>query len=1001
MSSRRPTRLAGGLTIVVLFASALGLLVLASPSAASPAARKARSAVADRAAPTLPRALRVTAAGPSSISVAWARSSDNVRVKGYGVYRGSTRVDSTPFTTYTFGRLACGTSQVLGVDAFDAAGNRSGRAAIVAATAPCRDLVAPSAPGGLRPVASTADSVTVSWTPVRDDALGGYGLYQGALQVGVTQTTSFTFSRLGCGSTHQIGVDAYDVVGNRSAVTQIYVVTAPCPDSQPPTAPGTVSVSGVTKTGLTLTWGASADNVRVVAYEVAIGSARVRTTSTRYDVTGLACGSSYALAVAALDDAGNRSAETKANAATTPCGGGVPGGADPPPTPAPDSSPPSAPSALAVGAATGTSVVLSWQPSSDNRGVTGYGVYRDGRLVATVAGTAYTFAGLACGSSSELGVDALDAAGNRSGVTRVLAATAACLDTTPPVAPVDLLVTGRTQNSIALGWNHGANATDVVGYRLYRDGAKVGETASAFSWTFADLTCNKSYSLGVASVDAAGNASTQAVTLAVTLPCPDTTAPAAPTGLSASGVTQTTATISWSGQADVATYALSVNGSSVGTSNQASYSFPALACGTAYTFGVEALDAAGNRSARSTLSVTTAACATTPPPPPAPPPAPGGSGGQVTLSPTGNDATCVRGDASKPCKKFQRAYDIAQSGDTIVATPGTYTVDDPGRDSITVFGDDKPVTFTCTGPARSVEGGPLLTIKADNVTVRGSCFKLRYLRIGEGGDPRGIKNALIEDVKLDALEVVGAEATIRRVEIGPNMSCFPAGDTSVPATARCNPNSPWESERYWAAKGSLPGFQPYLHNNAAGVNAKVLMDQVWIHDLQTRDANLAHTGCMLIWNTPADTSPNQIVIRNSRLERCAVLGILVDGGHGITLEGNYFGPPVEPLDNVGWDYSKSAVEAGDFAREFGVNVDPINGAPQSVQNYRVVGNTFTHGTLMSPGNSYANWLFDGNDLGRANVCVRGTNILYGKNSGTDACGSQPLAAPPAVPAAGG
>ena len=41
-----------------------------------------------------------------------------------------------------------------------------------------------------------------------------------------------------------------------------------------------------------------------------------------------------------------------------------------------------------------------------------------------------------------------------------------------------------------------------------------------------------------------------------------------------------------------------------------------LACGTSYTFAVEALDAAGNRSSRATLTTSTSACSTPPPPPP-------------------------------------------------------------------------------------------------------------------------------------------------------------------------------------------------------------------------------------------------------------------------------------------------------------------------------------------------------------------------------------------------
>jgi hypothetical protein len=81
---------------------------------------------------------------------------------------------------------------------------------------------------------------------------------------------------------------------------------------------------------------------------------------------------------------------------------------------APDSTLPSAPGNLRV-AATGTSqLVLEWAPSTDNVGVTGYQVYRDGALATTVTPTAYLDSGLASGSTHTYVVQAIDAAGNQS-----------------------------------------------------------------------------------------------------------------------------------------------------------------------------------------------------------------------------------------------------------------------------------------------------------------------------------------------------------------------------------------------------------------------------------------------------------------------------------------------------------------------------------------------------------------------------------------------------------
>jgi len=64
----------------------------------------------------------------------------------------------------------------------------------------------------------------------------------------------------------------------------------------------------------------------------------------------------------------------------------------------------------------GPSVRLRWTPSTDEVGVVGYRIYRDGALVGTTARTAYRDrAGLLPGTDHTYEVSAYDAAGNESG----------------------------------------------------------------------------------------------------------------------------------------------------------------------------------------------------------------------------------------------------------------------------------------------------------------------------------------------------------------------------------------------------------------------------------------------------------------------------------------------------------------------------------------------------------------------------------------------------------
>ncbi len=99
-------------------------------------------------------------------------------------------------------------------------------------------------------------------------------------------------------------------------------------DTVAPTAPGRPVASDLTSATVTLTWGASTDNVGVVGYEVRSATAggppsTVATVAgTTYQVTDLAAETEYTFTVRARDAAGNVSAASPARTVTTPPGGG-------------------------------------------------------------------------------------------------------------------------------------------------------------------------------------------------------------------------------------------------------------------------------------------------------------------------------------------------------------------------------------------------------------------------------------------------------------------------------------------------------------------------------------------------------------------------------------------------------------------------------------------------------------------------------------------------------
>jgi len=95
-----------------------------------------------------------------------------------------------------------------------------------------------------------------------------------------------------------------------------------------------------------------------------------------------------------------------------------------------DTQAPTVPNGLVAKTVSSSQINLSWAASTDNKGVTGYKIYRNGSLGGTFVTTAYSDSGLMAGTSYSYTVTAYDAAGNNSGNSAAVSAT-----TTPPPPP--------------------------------------------------------------------------------------------------------------------------------------------------------------------------------------------------------------------------------------------------------------------------------------------------------------------------------------------------------------------------------------------------------------------------------------------------------------------------------------------------------------------------------------------------------------------------------------
>ena len=146
-------------------------------------------------------------------------------------------------------------------------------------------------------------------------------------------------------------------------------------DTVSPTPPTNLQAYGTGPYTVALSWGAANDDRAVAGYRVSRDGTQVATTTgLSWTDTGRTPNTTYQYSVVAYDAANNVS--PPATAAGT--------------TGAADTQAPTAPTNLKATVAKSGVTALTWNASTDNVGVTGYRVYRNNALFATVTTTKYS-----------------------------------------------------------------------------------------------------------------------------------------------------------------------------------------------------------------------------------------------------------------------------------------------------------------------------------------------------------------------------------------------------------------------------------------------------------------------------------------------------------------------------------------------------------------------------------------------------------------------------------
>ena len=400
----------------------------------------------DTQPPTRPANLAVTRVTANTVSLSWSPSTDNVGVTGYTIYRDGVQVGSTggaAATSFTDVTADPGTRYSYTVDAFDGSGNHSAQSAPVAVTTATPKAV-DAVHSGAVSTGGRVSSVTITLPgPVyAGDLLAGwFGQYDATGQVTVSDSVNGAWTRAPASTTFSSGGGDLALYYLQDTKPAPYGLTITISAASPTYLEAAVGeYGGVATTGAfdqaavasgSGTAVSTGPTAAVGAGDLVLGG--IITGSSPGSITpGSSQGQPFTLRTqtasgsAALEDVLSSAAGTQDATATLGSATGwyaatavfYPYGAG-------DTQPPTTPTGLTATSVTASAVSLAWKASTDNVGVAGYTIYRDGKAIGTVSGstTSYQDSTVAASTAYNYTVDAFDAAGNHSAQSSPLSVT--------------------------------------------------------------------------------------------------------------------------------------------------------------------------------------------------------------------------------------------------------------------------------------------------------------------------------------------------------------------------------------------------------------------------------------------------------------------------------------------------------------------------------------------------------------------------------------------------
>lgn len=260
------------------------------------------------------------------------------------------------------------------------------------------DVTPPTAPTGLAATTPSANSVALSWHAGTDNVgvTNNQIVRDGAVIATVGAVTSYTDSTVTSGSTHTYVVRAVDGAQNLSPSSDPVTATTPSINMVIDSGPAALTNSTTATFAFHSSPAAS-------TFTCKLDTAKAGACSSPRNYQGLSDGQHTFSVFATVNGVGD---SAPATASWTV-----------------DTTPPTTPTNLTTTTTT-TSVTVGWAASTDMTGVTGYDVFRNGALLASVgAVTTYADTTILAGKTYSYAVRAHDGAGNTSALSLPVVAT--------------------------------------------------------------------------------------------------------------------------------------------------------------------------------------------------------------------------------------------------------------------------------------------------------------------------------------------------------------------------------------------------------------------------------------------------------------------------------------------------------------------------------------------------------------------------------------------------